>query len=63
MEMDGELYTQKPKVRRFLEQQGIRVEPSPPYTQALNGGAERSGGVIKQKIIVMKKSSNLLKQL
>ncbi len=63
MEMDGELYTQKPEVKRFLEQQSMRVEPSPPYTQALNGSGERSGGVIKQKIIAMGSSSNLPKEL
>ena len=63
MEMDGELYTQKPEMKTFLEQQSMRVEPSPPYTQALNVSAERSGGVIKQKIIAMESSSNLPKEL
>ena len=62
MKMDRELYTQKLEVRRFLEQQRIRVEPSPPYTQALNGSGERSGSVIKQKIIAMENSSNLPKE-
>jgi transposase InsO family protein len=64
MEMDGELFSQKPEVRRFLEQQQfMRVEPSPPYTQALNSSGERLGGVIKQKIIAMESSSTLPKEL
>ena len=37
----------------------IKIEPSPPYTQALNGGAERSGGVVKDKINAMRASSKL----
>jgi hypothetical protein len=33
----------------WLEEQGIRLEPSAPNTQAQNGGAERSGAMIKEK--------------
>ncbi|QGA21642.1 hypothetical protein EYB26_009353 [Talaromyces marneffei] len=39
----------RPLVKEYLESFFIRLEPSPPYTQALNGAAERSGGVIKDK--------------
>ena len=59
VECDNELTTQKPKVKRYIESLHIRIEPSPPYTQALNGGAERSGGVVKQKIRSMRASSKL----
>src|SRR5205809_5385874 len=59
MKMNRKLYTQKSEIRRFLEQQFIRVEPSPSHMQALNGSGECSGNVIKQKIIVMESSSNL----
>ena len=60
IECDNELTTQKPGVKRYIESLHIKVEPSPPYTQALNGGAERSGGVVKQKIHSMRASSKLL---
>ena len=46
-------------MRTFLEEQFIKVEPSAPYTQAQNGGAERSGGVIKEKSRAMRTSSKL----
>ncbi|KAK1920118.1 hypothetical protein P3342_002414 [Pyrenophora teres f. teres] len=38
---------------------GIAVEPSAPDTQAQNGGAERSGGVIKEKSRAMRLDANL----
>ena len=42
-------------MRRFLEKEKLlKVEPSPPDTQDQNGGAERSGGVIKEKIRAMR---------
>ena len=37
----------------------MKIEPLPPYKQALNGGAERLGGVVKQKIWSMRASSKL----
>ena len=50
VECDNEITTQKPKVTQFLQEElKISVEPSAPYTQAQNGEAERSGGVIKEK--------------
>jgi len=63
MKMDGELYTQKLEVKRFLEQQYIKIESSLLYTQALNDSSKHSENVIKQKIIIMKSSFNLLKEL
>ena len=53
IETDGEIFTVKPAVRKFIEGKKIRVEPSPPDTQDQNGGAERLGGVIKEKIKAM----------
>ncbi|RYO78010.1 hypothetical protein DL764_010157 [Monosporascus ibericus] len=37
----------------------IRLEPLAPYTQAQNGGAERSGGVIKEKATAMRSGVKL----
>jgi hypothetical protein len=54
VECDNEITTQKPRVLQFLQARRIKVEPSAPYTQAQNGGAERLGGVIKQKIRAMR---------
>jgi hypothetical protein len=59
IECDNEITTQKPAVRRFIESLSIKVEPSPPYTQELNGGAERSGGVVKDKSRSMRAGSKL----
>lgn len=59
VECDNEITTVKPAVARYLQEKFIKIEPSPPHTQALNGAAERSGGAIKQKIIAMRESSKL----
>ncbi len=59
--MNRKLYTQKLKIRKFLEQQRIRVESLLFYIQILNDDAECSENMIKQKIIMMKKTFNLLK--
>ncbi|RYP68913.1 hypothetical protein DL771_006402 [Monosporascus sp. 5C6A] len=37
----------------------IRLEPSAPHTQAQNGGAERSGGIIKEKTTAMRNGAKL----
>lgn len=57
VECDNEITTVKPAVARYLLDRHIKVEPSPPYTQALNGAAERFGGVVKQKIIAMREKA------
>jgi hypothetical protein len=41
-------------VRSELMRRRVKVEPSAPRTQAQNGGAERSGGVIKEKARAMR---------
>ncbi|XP_044720032.1 integrase core domain-containing protein [Hirsutella rhossiliensis] len=43
IECDNELTSQKPAVTQFLLGRNLKVEPSAPYTQDQNGGAERSG--------------------
>src|SRR5262245_61413693 len=42
-----------------MRSKGITFEPSAPRTQAQNGAAERSGGVIMEKARVMRISANL----
>lgn len=59
IEADNEITTVKPDVRRWLQSQGIVIEPSAPDTQAQNGGAERSGGVNKEKSRAMRLDANL----
>src|SRR5881275_1547514 len=63
VECDNEITTQKPAVKRFFDGLHLKIDPSPPYTQALNGGAERSGGVVKDKLRSMRTSSKLPKAL
>ena len=54
-EYDNEIYEKRLKVVKFLNsKKKIRIEPSPAYTQALNGGAERSGAVLKEKMRTMR---------
>ena len=50
IKIDGEIFIVKPAVRKFIKGKKIQVEPSPPDTQDQNRGAERLGGVIKEKI-------------
>jgi hypothetical protein len=59
IEADNEITTVKPQVQRWLNTQGIIVESSAPDTQAQNGGAERSGGVNKEKARAMRLDANL----
>lgn len=59
IESDNEITTVKPEVSRWCASLGIKLEPSAPDTQAQNGGAERSGGVIKEKARAMRLDANL----
>jgi len=63
MKINEKLYIQKSEIRRFLEQQSIKIKFFQLYTQALNSSDKHSENVIKQKIIIMKSSFNLLKKL
>jgi hypothetical protein len=63
IECDGELFSRRRAVREFLESKYIKIEPSAPNTQAQNGGAERSGGVVKEKMRVMRTSAKLPQSL
>lgn len=59
IECDGEIATTKPEVGRWCTTRSIRLECSAPDTQAQNGGAERSGGVIKDKSRTIRLDANL----
>jgi hypothetical protein len=64
VECNDELFTQISEIRVYLENQNhIEIDPSPPYTQDLNGAGERSGGVIKDKARAMRMSSKLPAEL
>jgi transposase InsO family protein len=54
---DNEL--SRKKTLKWLRTQGITFEPSAPRTQAQNGSAERSGGVIIEKSRAMRIGANL----
>lgn len=49
IECDNE-FMRSNAITTFFSDQGVKVEPSALYTQAQNGGAERPGGVIKEKM-------------
>jgi hypothetical protein len=59
IECDNEIVINKPRIKAFLERRHIRIEPSPPHTQALNGAAERSGGVVKDRANALRHSARL----
>jgi hypothetical protein len=59
IEADNEIVTVKQEVYQWIQSLGILVEPSAPDTQAQNGGAERSGGVNKEKSRAMRLDANL----
>ncbi|OAQ57457.2 polyprotein [Pochonia chlamydosporia 170] len=59
IECDNEIYKRRLQVRQFLESLFIVIEPSAPDTQAQNGGAERSGGIIKNKARAMRSGARL----
>jgi hypothetical protein len=58
VECDGEI-TQSGMLKRFFEKRSVKIEPSPPNTQSQNGGAERSGGVVKEKMSSMRSAARL----
>lgn len=57
IECDNEV-TQHPNLMAWLKSR-LTIEPSAPHTQAQNGAAERSGGVIKDRIRTLRLSSKL----
>jgi len=59
IESDNEIFSVKQDVHKWCVSEGIVIEPSAPDTQAQNGGAERSGGVIKEKSRAMRLDANL----
>ena len=63
MKMNEKLFSQKSKIRKWIEQQEMKVETFLFYIQALNDSAECLKSMIKQKIIIMTSSFNLFKVL
>src|SRR4029077_3678527 len=59
IECDNEIFLKRKAVLTWLTSQYIKVEPSPPHVKELDGAAERSGGVIKDKARSMRASSKL----
>lgn len=62
-ECDNEIKLIKRAVALMLEEQGISIEASAPDTQAQNGGAERSGGIIESKSRAMRQGAHLPEDL
>jgi hypothetical protein len=62
VEVDNEFVRTK-KIKEWFESHHITIEPSAPRTQAQNGGAERSGGVVKAKARAMRERAHLPEQL
>lgn len=63
IECDNEITDKRHHCVTFLEDLGIKIEPSSIYAQAQNGLAERSGGVIKDKERVMRIGARLSEYL
>jgi hypothetical protein len=47
----------------WIKREGIQDEPTPVYTPAENGKAERSGGVVREKALAMQIGANLPAEL
>ncbi|KAL2125978.1 hypothetical protein VTI74DRAFT_2034 [Chaetomium olivicolor] len=62
LETDNE-FARVTAIQDFCSGKGTKIEPSAPDTPAQNGGAERSGGVIKEKARAMRIGANLPAQL
>ncbi len=50
VECDNEFSSVNAAVRQWLESKHLKIDGSAPYTQAQNGGAERIGATIKEKV-------------
>lgn len=59
IECDNEITKKFPGVKQWVESRQITTEPSPAYTQDLNGAAERSGGIIKNTTRAMRIGAKL----
>ena len=57
IECDNEIFMKRKAVLVWLNSQFVIVEPSPLYTKELDGAAERSAGVIKNKTRSMRRAS------
>lgn len=59
IECDNEIFMKRKAVLTWLENQFVKVEPSPPHVKELDGAAERSAGVIKDKARSMRQAAKL----
>ncbi|KAF7173426.1 hypothetical protein CNMCM6106_007498 [Aspergillus hiratsukae] len=59
IECDNEIFMKRKIVLQWLESQHVKIEPSPPHVKELDGAAERSGGVIKDKARSMRHAAKL----
>ena len=59
IECDNEIFMKRKAVLMWLQKRFVKVEPSPPYVKELDGAAERSGGVVKDKARSMRQAAKL----
>ena len=59
IECDNEIFIKRKAVIMWLQSRFVKVEPSPPYVKELDGAAERSGGVVKDKARSMRQAAKL----
>ena len=59
IECDNKIFMKWKAVRNWLNEQHIKIEASPPYTQSQNGAAEHSAAVIKNKARAMREATKL----
>ena len=58
IECDNEI-VKSGKIQKWLQRNHVKIEPSPPYVKELDGAAERSGGVVKDKARAMRRAAKL----
>lgn len=60
IECDNEIFMKRKAVLTWLQtDQHVKVEPSPPHVKDLDGAAERSGGIVKDKARAMRQAAKL----
>jgi hypothetical protein len=59
IDCDNEIFMKRKAVLMWPQNRFVKVEPSPPYVKELDGAAERSGGVVKDKARSMRQAAKL----
>ena len=60
IECDNEIFMKCKAVLTWLQtDKHVKVEPSPPHVKDLDGAAERSGGIVKDKARAMRQAAKL----